>query len=245
MKKKIILNIKDYIACLKESDPYNLLRTNQPIIIKIKSAKSSSIMNEKIKENTQDSLTNIAKVISSCTKCPLNITRTKTVPGKGSSCPEIIFIGEGPGHDEDLQGEPFVGPAGKLLTRLINKMGFNREDVFITNVVKCRPTVDYAMVRDRPPNEEEMQTCLPYLIEQIKIINPKVIVLLGNVALKGLFGLTGITRLHGKWLKYQGIDTMPAYHPSYLLRNGGEDKHLYWEMWHDMLLVLERLGRKL
>lgn len=184
----------------------------------------------------------IAQRVARCTKCHLHRTRNNTVPGLGNPAPDVMFIGEGPGHDEDLKGEPFVGPAGKILTRLINKMGYQRQDVFIANIVKCRPTVDMAMVKDRPPTLDEMQACLPYLHEQIAILKPKVIVCLGNTALEGLFGVRGITKLRGQWRKYDNIPTMPTCHPSYLLRQGGENKAAFWDVWHDMEAVLKFLA---
>ncbi len=190
------------------------------------------------------SLADIAADIAQCTKCDLHKTRTQTVPGQGSETPEIVFIGEGPGAEEDRQGIPFIGPAGNLLTRLIQAMGFQREDVFIANIVKCRPTVDGAGKRDRPPNPEEMAVCLPYLKAQIEALRPQVLVLLGNVALDGLFGFRGITRHRGRWLDYEGIPTMPTFHPSFLLRGGGEDKARYWDVWDDMCTVLQRMGRR-
>ncbi|NCC50432.1 MAG: uracil-DNA glycosylase [Spartobacteria bacterium] len=186
-------------------------------------------------------LAEIAAAINQCTKCPLHKTRTNTVVGQGSSSPDIAFIGEGPGAQEDLKGQAFIGPAGEILTRLLTRMGYTRDDIWIGNIVKCRPSVDLEMKKDRPPTSQEMSTCLPYLQAQLAILKPRVIVTLGNVALEGLFGFKGITRHHGKWLRYEGIDTMPTYHPSYLLRKN--DKKLFWDVWHDMEQVLKRLGK--
>ncbi len=185
----------------------------------------------------------IATRIAGCTLCPLHRTRNRTVPGQGNPRAELLFVGEGPGADEDRQGLAFVGRAGQLLTRLILRMGFTREDVFIANIVKCRPTEDFAMRKDRPPTEEEMRTCIPYLEEQIAALRPKVIVCLGGTAVLGLLGLKGISRLRGQWHEYRGIPVMPTYHPSYLLRGGGDEKARYWDVWNDMLQVLARLGR--
>lgn len=189
-------------------------------------------------------LDEIAREIASCTRCPLHAARNRTVPGEGSPNPEILFVGEGPGAEEDRRGVPFVGPAGHLLTRLIEAMGFQREDVFIANIVKCRATVDGAGKRDRPPSPEEMAVCLPYLKKQISVLRPRVMVLLGNVALEGLFGFRGITKRRGHWLEYHAIPAMPTYHPSYLLRGGGENKARYWDVWDDMCEVLRRIGRR-
>lgn len=193
---------------------------------------------------TNPGLEEIARQISACTRCPLHATRTRTVPGQGSPAPEILFIGEGPGQEEDRQGLAFVGRAGQLLTRLITAMGFLREQVFIANIVKCRPTVDFAKIKDRPPTSEEMEACVPYLHAQIAALRPKVIISLGNVATKYLLKTeTGISRLHGTWGEVEGIPVMPTYHPSFLLRGGGDDTGRYWEVWDDMVKVLLRLGR--
>jgi DNA polymerase len=185
----------------------------------------------------------IAREVAGCVKCPLHRTRTKTVPGQGHPRPDLLFIGEGPGGEEDRQGLAFIGRAGALLTRLITAMGLSREDVFIANIVKCRPTENGAGIKDRAPTPEEMQACLPYLRAQIAALQPRVIVTLGAVALFGLLGLKGITKQRGQWREYEGIPLMPTYHPSYLLRGGGDDTARYWEVWDDMVAVLARLGR--
>ena len=177
----------------------------------------------------------VAARISSCTRCPLHSSRTKTVPGQGSLRPEIMFIGEGPGADEDRQGLAFVGRAGQLLTKMITAMGYSRDDVWIGNIVKCRPP------GNRVPAPEEMDACLPYLREQITLLKPKVIVALGATAVKGLFeGPVAITKMRGKWLRFEDIDTMPTYHPAYLLRNPPAKR----EVWEDMKEVLRKLGRE-
>jgi len=180
-------------------------------------------------------LTGIASRIARCKRCRLCETRTKTVPGQGSPSPDIMFVGEGPGADEDLQGLAFVGRAGQLLTRIIEAMGLTREEVFIGNIVKCRPP------DNRVPEPDEMEKCLPYLKEQIAIRKPKVIICLGATAVKGLFGPDGegITKIRGQWRTYEGIDTMPTYHPAYLLRN----PPMKVDAWKDMKEVLRKLGR--
>lgn len=186
-------------------------------------------------ENAAARLAEVAQRIAQCTRCPLHKSRTRTVPGQGAVHPEIMFIGEGPGADEDRQGLAFVGKAGQLLTRIIEAMGFTREQVFIGNIVKCRPP------GNRTPFPDEMAACLPFLEEQIQLLKPRVIVALGATAVRGLLGLEmGITRLRGKWLSYRGIDVMPTFHPAYLLRNPAGKK----EVWEDMKAVLERLGRE-
>ncbi len=206
-------------------------------------AAASRALPAAVVESPETRLADIARRIAVCTRCPLHRTRNRTVPGQGCAQPELVFVGEGPGAEEDRQGLAFVGPAGQLLTRLITRMGFTREQVFIANIVKCRPTEDDAGVRDRPPTEEEMAACLPYLVEQLQVLAPKVIVCLGGTAVLGLLGLKGITKLRGRWFEYRGIPVMPTYHPSYLLRAGGDQKARYWEVWEDMCQVLERLGR--
>ena len=188
-------------------------------------------------------LREIADRIAACRECPLAATRPNTVPGGGCLDPDIMFIGEGPGREEDLQGIPFVGRSGALLDRLIKRMGYTRGQVFIANIVKCRATENYEMQKDRPPSTEEMSACIHYLVEQIAIVRPKVLVTLGNTALEGLFGFRGITSKRGQWLEFEGIPAMPTYHPSFLLRGGGDQGQRFWELWEDMLQVFERLGR--
>jgi DNA polymerase len=151
-----------------------------------------------------------------------------------------MFIGEAPGAEEDQQGEPFVGKAGQLLTRIIQTMGLTRNSVFIANILKCRPDTPGQSAGNRKPKPEEMQTCIPYLHEQIDLVQPKVIVALGATAVEGLLGkATGIMRLRGHWQSYRGTPLMPTYHPAYLLRNQAlSEKRRVWE---DMLLVMEKL----
>lgn len=182
-----------------------------------------------------------------CQKCPsLATTRTQVVFGVGNIHSDIMFVGEAPGRDEDLQGEPFVGAAGQLLTRIIQAMGYGRPDIYIGNVLKCRPDTPGKSYGNRKPTLEEMKTCLPYLLAQIDIIRPKVMVALGGTALEGLFGKPlPITRLRGQWQNFRGIPVMPTFHPSYLLRfedpvAANAEKRKVWE---DMLLVLEKLER--
>lgn len=205
-------------------------------------------LHHSISSNPAADLEDIASRIAACRKCGLCKTRTRTVPGQGTPKPEIMFVGEGPGTDEDQQGLAFIGRAGQLLTRMITAMGFSRDEVFIGNIVKCRPTVDNAGEKDRPPTPEEMAACIPYLREQIAVLKPKVIVALGATAVKGLFGegQPGITRLRGTWLQYEGIEVMPTFHPSYLLRQGGDSKggnQAYWDVWSDLVKALEKIGR--
>lgn len=181
--------------------------------------------------------------VLACTKCPhLVKSRTQVVFGVGSPEAELMFVGEAPGEDEDKQGEPFVGKAGQLLTKIIETMGFARSDVYIANVLKCRPDMPPGMPGNRKPKTEEMQVCLPYLREQIDIIQPRVIVALGATAMEGLTGSTdSMSRLRGRWHDFQGTPLMATYHPAYLLRNQSlSEKRKVWE---DMLLVLEKLEK--
>ena len=177
-----------------------------------------------------------------CVKCAhLVASRKNVVFGVGNIDAPLMFVGEAPGADEDSQGEPFVGAAGKLLTKIIQTMGFSRDSVYIANILKCRPDTPGQSSGNRKPTLEEMQTCIPYLHEQIDLIRPKVIVALGGTAVEGLLGKTiGIMRLRGNWRTYRGTPLMPTFHPAYLLRNQAlSEKRLVWE---DMLKVMEKLG---
>jgi len=177
-----------------------------------------------------------------CVKCPhLASSRKNVAFGVGSIDAELMFVGEAPGADEDEQGEPFVGKAGQLLTKIIQTMGLTREGVYIGNILKCRPDTPGQSAGNRKPTAEEMQTCMPFLHEQIDLIRPRVIVALGATAVEGLLGKTvGITRLRGNWRTYRGTPLMPTYHPAYLLRNQAlAEKRKVWE---DMLQVMEKLG---
>jgi DNA polymerase len=171
-----------------------------------------------------------------CVKCSeLSRCRHSVVFGVGSPRAEIMFVGEAPGHDEDMRGEPFVGRAGELLTKIIIAMGFKREDVYIANVLKCRPP------ENRTPLPEEVTNCLPYLLSQIDLIKPKVIVGLGATAVRALLDVQlGITKMRGHWYTFRDIPIMPTFHPAYLLRNPPAKK----EVWEDMKAVLEKLGRE-
>jgi uracil-DNA glycosylase len=178
-----------------------------------------------------------------CTKCPnLVAFRHTVVFGVGNPKAELMFVGEAPGADEDIQGEPFVGRAGELLTKIIQTMGYQRSDVYIANVLKCRPDLPPGASGNRQPTPAEMRTCLPYLRQQIDLIRPKVMVALGATAMRGLFGAAEpMKQLRGRWYAFNLIPVMATFHPSYLLRNQAlTEKRKVWE---DMLQVLERLGR--
>jgi DNA polymerase len=172
--------------------------------------------------------------IGDCQRCTLAGGRTNLVFGVGDAHAALMFIGEGPGADEDLQGEPFVGRAGQLLTEIITKgMKLRRQDVYIANVVKCRPP------GNRNPEPDEIAACLPFLARQIDLVQPRVIVALGTFAAQTLLGVkTPITRMRGVWHDYLGVKVMPTFHPAYLLRNPA-DKRLVWV---DIKLVMTELG---
>ena len=193
--------------------------------------------------NKTDLLEPIRERVRACTKCAhLACSRTQTVFGVGNPDADLMFIGEAPGADEDQQGEPFVGRAGQLLTRILKAMNFAREDVYIANILKCRPDMPAGSFGNRPPTPTEMQTCRPYLLEQIEIIQPSVLVALGAVAVEGLLGTRGTMReLRGRWHTYNSIPLMITYHPAYLLRNQATSEKR--KVWEDMLQVMERLER--
>jgi len=180
--------------------------------------------------------------VLACTKCPnLVAFRHTVVFGVGNPSAELMFVGEAPGADEDRQGEPFVGRAGELLTKIIQTMGFQRSEVYIANVLKCRPDMPAGASGNRQPTPDEMETCLPYLRQQIEHIQPKVMVALGGTAMRGLFGKVEQMKLmRGRWHLFGSIPVMATFHPSYLLRNQAlSEKRKVWE---DMLQVLDRLG---
>jgi DNA polymerase len=175
--------------------------------------------------------------LGDCTRCKLHqLGRKQIVFGVGNPKAELMFIGEGPGSQEDIQGIPFVGDAGQLLTKIIQSMGFSRDDVYIANIVKCRPP------QNRDPEPDEVASCEPFLKQQIASINPRMIVTLGKYASQTILHTsTAITRLRGQWGSYQGIPVMPTYHPAYLLRNPEEKR----PVWSDMKAVVAALGKKL
>lgn len=176
-----------------------------------------------------------------CVKCAhLASSRKNVVFGVGDINAQLMFVGEAPGADEDVQAEPFVGKAGQLLTKIIETMGLRRESVYIANILKCRPDTPGQTAGNRKPTPEEMQTCIPFLHEQIDLIRPKVLVALGGTAVEGLLGkTTGIMRLRGNWQTYRGTPLMPTYHPAFVLRNQAlSEKRKVWE---DMMMVMEKL----
>ena len=188
-------------------------------------------------------LSQVRECVCVCVKCPhLARTRTQTVFGVGNPDAELMFVGEAPGADEDARGEPFVGRAGQLLTRIIKTMGLSRDEVYIANILKCRPDMPKGTPGNRPPTPEEMSTCIRYLIEQIEIIQPRVLVALGATAVQGLLGTRGaMHRLRGTWHSYHDTPLLITFHPSYLLRNQSPAEKR--KVWEDMIAVLEKLER--
>ncbi len=179
-------------------------------------------------------LLGIRQELGDCTRCKLAAGRHRLVFGVGNPAAELVFVGEGPGEDEDRQGEPFVGRAGQLLTRMIEAMGYARGDVYIANVVKCRPP------GNRNPEPDEIEACEPFLRAQLAAIRPRVIVALGKFAAQTLLReSTPISRLRGRWTAYEGVKLMPTFHPAYLLRSPEEKK----KAWEDLQLVMKELGR--
>jgi uracil-DNA glycosylase family 4 len=182
-----------------------------------------------------DTLERIREDMGECTRCRLHKQRNKIVFGAGNPRAELVFVGEGPGHDEDIQGLPFVGRAGKLLTQMIEAMGLDRGDVYICNVVKCRPP------ENRKPEDDEVATCSPYLYRQLDVIAPKAIVCLGGTAAQALLKTKDpISRFRGTWFDYRNTKLMATYHPAYLLRNPAAKS----EVWKDLQKVMTHLGLK-
>lgn len=190
-----------------------------------------SLFDERIENDTLELVREA--IGANCTRCKLHKARTKIVFGVGNPRAELVFVGEGPGHDEDIQGEPFVGRAGKLLTQMIEAMSLARENVYICNVVKCRPP------ENRLPEKDEIATCSPFLMRQLGVIQPKVICALGSCAAQTLLQTTqGISRFRGEWFDFHGAKFIATYHPAYLLRNPAAKG----EVWKDLRKVMAYLG---
>ena len=207
------------------------IATSQPVI----SAKQAPSLFEILDRVENDSLEKIRADIGDCTRCRLSQRRNSIVYGVGNPQAELMFVGEGPGADEDAQGIPFVGRAGQLLTQMIEAMGLKREDVYIANVVKCRPP------ENRLPEKDEIATCSPFLIRQIDAIKPKVLVGLGACAVQTLLSApVAITKIRGQWYDFRGIRMMPTFHPAYLLRNPPAKP----DAWKDLQKVMSVLGLK-
>lgn len=190
-----------------------------------------SLFDERIENDSLDRIR--ADIGPDCMRCKLHKGRTKIVFGVGNPKADLVFVGEGPGRDEDAQGEPFVGRAGKLLTQMIEAMGLRRQDVYIANVVKCRPP------ENRLPEKDEIETCSPFLMRQLAVIQPKVICCLGSCSSQTLLQTTqGISRFRGEWFDFRGSKLIATYHPAYLLRNPAAKS----EVWKDLQKVMSVLG---
>jgi uracil-DNA glycosylase family 4 len=183
-------------------------------------------------------LEEVAREVRACRQCPLARLRRQAVPGEGSPAAELMFVGEAPGEDEDIQGRPFVGRAGHLLDRIIAAMHFRREEVFIANILKCRPP------NNRDPHQDEVQACSPYLQRQIELIRPKAIIALGKPAANFFSGETlPMGLLRGRFIDFHGIPVMPTFHPAFLLRNEGNRSYKK-QVWEDVQQVMSLLGKK-
>jgi DNA polymerase len=235
-----------------QSNPTAIGQRTQPKFISRTTEPSSRMeLTADVTSNSGENARKLAALrgpVLACTKCPhLVQSREQVVFGVGNPEAELMFVGEAPGADEDLVGEPFVGRAGQLLTKIIEAMNFRRQDVYIANILKCRPNTPPGESGNRKPTPAEMNVCKPYLLQQIEIIQPKILVALGATAVEGLLGLekAGITKMRGTWKEFHGIPMMPTFHPSFLLRPTGDqmaNKRLVWE---DMLAVLEKLGHEI
>ncbi|MBI2608500.1 MAG: uracil-DNA glycosylase [Deltaproteobacteria bacterium] len=185
-------------------------------------------------QNLPEDLKKCESLVSQCFNCALHKGRTQTVFGTGNTKAELMFVGEGPGRDEDLKGEPFVGRAGKLLTKIIQAMGLERKDVYICNIVKCRPP------NNRAPLPKEEEECTPYLLKQIELIKPKIVVALGTSAAQFLLKSDApISHIRGKFFDFHGSKLLPTFHPAYLLRNPNMKR----PVWEDMQLVMKELKK--
>jgi DNA polymerase len=219
---------------LRKPDPQKLVASAPPKLapLPLPAAPAPSLFDASNKI-TDDTLLRIREDLGECTRCKLHKHRHNIVFGDGNPKAELVFVGEGPGADEDAQGLPFVGRAGKLLTQMIEAMGLQRKDVYICNVVKCRPP------ENRTPEEDEVSTCSPFLLRQLDVISPKVIVCLGAVAAKALLKTNrGISQFRGQWLDFRSSKLMATYHPAYLLRN----PNAKGEVWKDLQKVMAVLG---
>ena len=187
-----------------------------------------------VRQSRFGSLESLREHIGDCRRCKLHSGRTHLVFGEGDPAAKLVFVGEGPGYDEDKAGKPFVGKSGKLLTKIIeNGMGLTRKDVYICNVVKCHPP------KNRDPEKDEIAACIPFLREQLDIIGPEVICCLGRVACQALLGKDfRITADRGKWYSYRDVPLMPTFHPAYLLRNPPAKR----QVWEDIKMIMKRIG---
>jgi len=224
-KSEILKDIRNMLSYQRDN---GLTEVPTDMIAARKPAKKHAARNE----NTQRDLGALREQIGDCMLCRLHKGRRNLVFGTGNANADLMFIGEAPGRDEDMQGEPFVGRAGQLLNKIIEAMGLKRTDVYIANINKCRPP------NNRAPARDEADACLPFLHEQVAIIKPKVIVCLGSVAVQNLLRTEEkISRIRGQWREFDGIPVMPTYHPAFLLRNPAGKR----PVWEDMQEVMKKL----
>ena len=218
------------LALLKE---FGYTHLDFQVAAPVADSRSREVATDVLRDSETPQLGDLEVEARVCTKCRLANTRTQVVWGTGTPNADLMFIGEAPGRDEDLQGKPFVGRAGQLLTDIIKAMQLTRDDVYIANVIKCRPP------ENRNPEPDELEQCRPHILRQIELIQPKVIVTLGKFALQSLTGKAfTISSVRGQWLDWNGIKVMPTYHPAYLLRTPSAKK----DVWADMKQVMAELG---
>jgi uracil-DNA glycosylase family 4 len=210
-------------------------RESRPAPVARPAVPESRMESPQLEESERPTLDQIRRELGDCQRCKLCTGRKNIVFGVGNPRAELVFVGEGPGAEEDVQGVPFVGAAGQLLTKMIEAMGFQRDEVFICNVVKCRPP------GNRNPEPDEVKACEPFLREQLKAVEPKAIVALGKFAAQTLLrDGTAITRMRGQWREYEGIRLMPTFHPAYLLRQPAEKR----KVWEDLQQVMKLFGKQ-
>jgi DNA polymerase len=216
---EMIIDLKIYLEYLK-----GMGITSLPV---------SEVPSEKVPQAKISTLVEVRKELGDCKRCKLHRTRKTIVFGEGNEKAKLMFIGEGPGYDEDVQGRPFVGRAGQLLTKILQSIKLKREEVYITNIIKCRPP------QNRNPEPDEIQSCHPFLMKQISVIQPKIICALGTFSAHTLLNTeTKITSLRGKFYNLEGIKVIPTYHPAFLLRNPEKKR----EVWEDMKKISDLLG---
>ena len=233
-------SLREYVAALQESglDGIPVAMAGATPVVAATSVISTPLLETcASKDQSREPLEKIRTDLGECQRCKLGKTRKNLVFGVGNPHARLVFVGEGPGADEDIKGEPFVGAAGQVLNRIIAAMGLKREDVYICNVVKCRPP------GNRDPEQDEIAACSSFLLRQLQSIKPEVVVALGKFAAQTLLETKEpISRLRGKFRDFHGIPFMPTYHPSYLLRRQGEGSmDAFWDVWDDMVQVLRLL----
>jgi uracil-DNA glycosylase family 4 len=233
--KEIIGHLKDLITANREMG-----MEPPPISKEVLKNGETEIQEHPLSHNEMGHFTSLEELrafIGECQGCKLSAGRNHLVFGEGAPDARLVFVGEGPGKDEDLAGRPFVGEAGALLTRIVQAMGLQRDQVYICNVVKCRPP------NNRDPERDEIEACKPFLKQQLHIIRPEVICTLGRIAAQELLGYEfRITRERGQWHTYEDIPLMPTYHPAYILRNPSRERELKGQVWKDIQEIMKHLG---